>query len=229
MSDINKEKYLDNYPIPVTIDCTNKILEQMKRCICKINNKKGKGTGFFCHILYNNKNIRVLITNNHIIDEEIIKENDELLVALNDEKEKIKIKINDNRKIYTNSKEKYDITIIEIKEKDNIKNFIDLDNIILDENPNIFNENIYLLQYPKYYVKQLASVSYGILKEIKDEYNIIHLCSTDSGSSGSPIIKISNNKVIGIHIGSLKYNYNSGTFLKYPINEYLNNINLKKK
>ena len=67
--DNNKEKLLDLYPIPITIECTNIILQQMKNCICKINNKKGKGTGFFCKI----NNELVMITNNHVIDEEIIK------------------------------------------------------------------------------------------------------------------------------------------------------------
>ena len=86
MSDINKEKLLNKYPVPITIDCTNKILNQMKHSICKIKNKKGKGTGFFCFIP--NKNISLMITNNHVIDEEIIKENNIIGVTLNDDKEK---------------------------------------------------------------------------------------------------------------------------------------------
>ena len=40
------------------------ILEQLKKCICKINKK---GTGFFCFIPYGNKNLPVLITAAHII------------------------------------------------------------------------------------------------------------------------------------------------------------------
>jgi len=223
-SDLNiKEKLLKNYPIPVTIECTNIILKQMKECICKINNKKGKGTGFFC--IYNN--IRLLITNNHVIDEEIIKENNNIIVSIKDDKnEKLKIKL-DDKKIYTS--EKYDTTIIEIKEEEKINNFIDLDEEILQDNITKCKESIYIIQYPEYqFDKQKAHVSYGILKEIKDEYEINHLCSTNSGSSGSPILNISNNKVIGIHKES-KFNYNIGTFLKYPINEYLNNINIIQK
>ena len=75
-----------------------------------------------------------MVTNNHVIDEEIIKENKEIIVTLNDDKEKIKINI-ENRKIYTN--EKYDVTIIEIKE--NIKNYLELD--IFDD-INIYNRTI---------------------------------------------------------------------------------------
>ena len=73
MSDINKEKLLNNFPIPVDIEGTNKILYQMKNCVCKINNKNGKGTGFFCSIPSKDRNIKVMITCNHVINEEIIK------------------------------------------------------------------------------------------------------------------------------------------------------------
>ena len=51
----NKEKILEDYPLPASIEDTNEILKQMKKCICKINNKKGKGTGFFCWIPYQKK------------------------------------------------------------------------------------------------------------------------------------------------------------------------------
>ena len=50
--------------------------------------------------------------------------------------------------------------------------------------------------------------------------------STDRGSSGSPILKLSSQKIIGIHKeGVSNHNYNRGTLLKYPINEYINKIN----
>ena len=58
MKNTYKEKLLDDYPIPISIDCTKVILEQMEKCIFKIKNKKGKGTGFFCLISYKKKNIQ---------------------------------------------------------------------------------------------------------------------------------------------------------------------------
>ena len=43
-----KEKYLENSPIPISIKGTETIISQMKNGICKIYNKNGiKGTGFF--------------------------------------------------------------------------------------------------------------------------------------------------------------------------------------
>ena len=45
----------------------------------------------------------------------------------------------------------------------------------------------------------------------------------DQGSAGSPIISISNNKIIGIHKeSSNKYQQNYGIFLKEPINDFIN-------
>ena len=44
---------IKNYPEPVTIKETKEILEQMKKCICKIYSSRE--TGFFCLIPYNNK------------------------------------------------------------------------------------------------------------------------------------------------------------------------------
>ena len=80
--EIDKEKLINKYPLPVTIDETELILKQMRYSICKIENKNGNGTGFFCKIL----NKKLLITNNHIINEGIIQNNNIINVTLNDDK-----------------------------------------------------------------------------------------------------------------------------------------------
>ena len=98
MTDTKKEKFLPGLPI-ITMKCTEIILNQMKECICKIKNKNGNGTGFFCIIP--EKKINLLITNNHVINEEIINENDKIIVSLRNDKEMKKITIDENRKIYT--------------------------------------------------------------------------------------------------------------------------------
>ena len=217
MEEIEKEKALNEYPKPVTIEGTMKILNQLQNCICKIKNKNGNGTGFFCSI---NDNLKVLITNNHVIDEEILKENKRIQVSIDDDKEYKLIELK-NKKVYTSIK--YDTTIIEINKNDNINNYLELDKeIIENEVININSESAYILQYPNYPNGQKAAVSYGIIKNI-DEYNIIHCCCTENGSSGSPIINLLNNKIIGIHKESVRNkNYNKGSLLKYPINEFLN-------
>ena len=223
MEEIKKEKIIEEYPRAITIGETKIILNQMENCICRIIKNDGvKGTGFFCIINYKNNIIPCMITNNHVIDEEYIKNNNSIKVSINDNKEIKNIKIDDNRIIYTKPKEQYDTTIIEIKpEKDKINNFMEIDEDIFKENSEIIYNfhSVYILQYPK---SDKASVSYGIITNIK-EYNIFHKCSTESGSSGSPIINLLNNKIIGIHKeASLTFNINKGTYLKYPINEFIN-------
>ena len=112
-----------------------------------------------------------------------------------------------------------DITIIEIKEEDNINNYLELDDNIINDiinnnnyNKEYINETIYIIQYPE----NKLSVSYGILENIymDKKYNFNHKCSTKGGSSGSPILNIKSNKLIGIHKESKDKKYNRGLFLK---------------
>ena len=54
----------------------------------------------------------------------------------------------------------------------------------------------------------------------------MYLCSTEEGSSGSPILNINTNQVIGVH--KLHYknlNCNAGSFLRKPIIEYFSSNN----
>ena len=152
--------------------------------------------------------------------------NKSIKLSLNDYSKIIDIDLGVNRKIYSSDENIYDTTIIEIKpEKDklNINNFLELDINIFEDNIDLINENVYIIQFPKYsFDSQRAAVSYGKIVEIKDEkkekicneYQISHLCSTDGGSSGSPILNLFHNKVIGIHSKRFtKYNANLRNFI----------------
>ena len=210
-----KEKEISCYPKPVTIEQTSIILYQMKHCICKIY--KGNGTGFLCILPYNN--IKLLITNYHIINNKYIKNNKAIKITFNDDTEERDILLTENRKIFFDKEN--DTTIIEIKDNDNIKHFLELDDKLFNSHSELFYENnsIYVLHYPKL---NKSSVSYGLIKKFNDN-NINHTCNTESGSSGSPILNLANNKVIGIHKeSSLKYNFNIATFLKVPLNKFMN-------
>ena len=113
----------------------------MKENICKIYlNDGSKGTGFFCKILSNNnKELKVLITNNHVINLEMEK----IKISINNDYIIKEIELN-NRIKYTNKE--YDITIIEIKEKDNINNYLEIDeNIMETDNVIYINNTIYIL------------------------------------------------------------------------------------
>ena len=229
MEEIKKEKYLNESPIPISIEQTEKILIQMRKSICKIF-KGHNGTGFFCKFpLLNSKEyLYVLITNNHILGKDDIKNNSTVTFTIGDETNIRNIKINTKRKKYTNVE--LDITIIEINpEKDNISknNFLELDDNINQDEESLKNfygkKSIYLLGYPE---AKEVKVSYGIINSLNlDEKKINHLCNTKEGSSGSPILLLENSKIIGVHFGcpGKKFEVNYGTFIKYPYLNFLNN------
>ena len=228
---MKKEKKIRNSPEPVNIAGTKAILEQMINCICKIKIREASGTGFFCKIpLGKNESLNVLMTNYHILDEKYYEDNKEIHLLLNDEKEAFSIDLLTERKTYFNKE--YDIAIIELKEEDGIKNFLELDDNLFKEKEKVFYEgkSIYVLQYP---YGRNACVSYGLLINI-EKNDIKHTCSTENGSSGSPILNLENNKVIAIHKGAglSDFNFNKGTFLKYPLNNFMeeqnNDINESK-
>ena len=229
------ESKIDGYPDYISYDCTKEIMTQMRKNICKIiiGEEKVTGTGFFCKIPFPNRDkmMPVFITNNHVLNKNKLYENNaEIEIYIKEEKMMKKmINLNDRIK-YTSSE--YDTTIIEInEEKDNIKNFLELDDTIINdiidnnnENNDYIDQQIYIIQYPK----GRLSVSYGIIGKILEnkKFELLYKCSTESGSSGSPILNINNNKIIGIHKKAFDKKFNKGTFLNFPIKEFiLNNYN----
>ena len=228
MEDIKKEKYIASSPEPVTLKGTEKILDQMNNSVCRIYNN-GNGTGFFTKISYKSKLLPVLITNNHVINQDDILNNKKISLYLNNDGITRTIKLDNNRMMYTN--EKLDVTIIEIKDnKDNLNNkFLELDDEIInyfklnkneEENDinNIYStDSIYLINYPE---NKEVVVSYGQPPNFSKS-EILHKCSTKEGSSGSPILLINNQKLIGIHYGASKnFEFNKGTLLLYSIIEF---------
>ena len=118
-----------------------------------------------------------------------------------------------------------------MKKNDGLKKkfFFELDNQIFNDNSTIIfkNEQIFLLHYPKGIE---MTFSQGLIQNIsEDGYTIEHLCSSQEGSSGGPLINSTRFQVIGIHKGGAKgaNNYNLGTLLKKPIEEFKIKINLE--
>jgi V8-like Glu-specific endopeptidase len=222
------EKILADYPKPIFIEETEIIAKQMRMSVGKIFKKDGvKGTGFFCKIpVSSDYYLPVFITNNHVIDEKYLREEKNITIKMNDGKD-TKILDLSNKFKYTNKGQ--DISIIEIDHTP------DIELLTLDENLketiSYVGKSIYILQYPDYFEKDKVAVSYGILKQIyEDNYNFNHYCSTEYGSSGSPILNLSNNKIIGIHkSASLDKKFNIGLFLYYSITEFINLYNNRNK
>ena len=101
MSEI-KEKFIKGSLAPVSMKTTEIILDQMKNCVCKIHKGKVNGTRFFVQVPYDNKLLNLLITNNHVLNEKDIMKDNTIVISLNNEQIFKEIKIDSNRKKYTN-------------------------------------------------------------------------------------------------------------------------------
>ena len=219
------EKFINNSPEALSIEAIEKILDQMRNCVCKIFNGNKQGTGFFLKIPYNNSSLPVLVTNNHIIEEKDFKNKKIITIYISNEEKGKNIKIDKERIFYTNVE--LDTTIIGIKEnEDGIKKFLELDEKInecltmnkeeiFDFLQNIYsNKSIYVLNYPegKDVVASIAQPPKFVDKKIR------HKCQTKEGSSGSPIMLSHNQKVIGVHFGCFaNLKYNLGSIIIYSI------------
>jgi len=171
--EINPEIFFEQSPKSISFKETEKILAQMQNYICKIYKNGGTGSGFFYKIPYTNQSklLTVLITNNHVLNKNDLKNDSIIKYTLKEDKIIRKIKIDKNkRKIYT-SKE-LDISIIEIKEnEDNINQFLEIDEELINQNKEYIettykNKSLYILYYPH---GEDISVSYGIIDKIKNE------------------------------------------------------------
>jgi hypothetical protein len=114
---------------------------------------------------------------------EIKNNNEEIINIEIYNKNKIKIELkNRDIKFF----EELDITIIEIKEIDNIIKdieFLDYDLNYIKGYKQYLNKDIFSLQYPK------NGIEHGSGKIIEiNEYEFTHTIDTENGSSGSPII-----------------------------------------
>ena len=221
----NKEKKINDSPEPVTISGTRTILNQLINCICKIKVDQSTGTGFFCKINYGiNQTKKFFMTNFHVLNKNYYDKSTKIDLLINDEKVIKQIDLTKKRQIYFND-EKYDIILIEILDIDGIGNFLELDDdLFRDKEDALYKQkSIYVLQYPN---GKNAAVSYGVLKSFNElnKSDIRHSCSTEKGSSGSPILNLETYKVIGIHKeGSVNFNFNMGTILKYPLIDFIEN------
>ena len=119
-----------------------KLTEDVTKNAVRLEVGKGVGSGFFCKIYINNNIIMpALITCYHVLNEDYIKIKKIPFVFFSYNSSEINketlINLNIQRIIFQD--EKLDVTIIEIKEEDNldIYSFLEMDNSINDNNPQI--------------------------------------------------------------------------------------------
>ena len=192
--------------------------------ICKILYSNKKGTGFLIKLCLKDAPLFCLMTNEHIITKEMIENNDEIEVYYDNQKERIKIVLDNRERFIRNFKDKnLDYTVVEILLKDNIeKKYFLLPNLDYnkDNYKSLNNKKIFIVQFPE--GNKLSHSSGNIIKI--EDYELAHNAGTEPGSSGSPIFLIETTKVIGIHKSGDKYiKENYGDFI-FPIIKILDNI-----
>ena len=194
----------------------------------KIKVPKGTGTGFFIKLERNKKPFYCLMTNQHVIESEMILNKEIIFLYDNEERLISEIKLNIKERIIICFMEllKLDVTLVEIIPKDNINYqtyFLLPYNFNNDFNPHQFMiKDIEIMQYPQ---GGEQCFSYGKTCGLyPDNYNIfIHNCNTNFGSSGGPIFLSGDQRVIAIHKGVyIVVEENAGIFIE-PIIKYLQN------
>jgi hypothetical protein len=225
---INRIKYFNEDHVAssplISSEKTKIIINQLNSNVCKIHKSNGdNATGFFCKLPFSYTLLPVLITNNHVLNEEDIKPNRIIKYSLKDGQLQKQIIINESRITFTNKE--LDVTIIEIiPSLDEINDFLEVDGTIDKLNlKEKIKDTIYILQYPE----GKSSYSYGDIKDSSNAQDINYSCSTSEGSSGAPILNLINNKVIGVHKGS-EASLNIGTLMKYIVDAFRNTYNINK-
>ena len=228
---IHREAKIPGTPDAISFEGLAVINEQKEKNVCKIIKENNiTGTGFLCIIPFPDKlhPLPVLMTCNHVLNEDDIKPEKQIKLIFNDKIEKI-LKIDNSRMVYTSKENEFDTTIIQIKNEDNfdMNNMLEIDYNIYKEDLNQYykNKTIYIIHYPN---GLNSSYSHNIIKNI-DNNIIFHICATDFGSSGAPIFNLQNFKIMGIHQGTIKQ-FNKGIVIKKPIEDFnIKILSIKQK
>ena len=195
-------------------------LSTVSKATVKIILSSGIGSGFFLKTeRYNKPLFYCLITNCHVITEGEVKAKNEICLQFDGQKE-LKFKLDEEERIILNLEKclelKLDVIIVEILPKDKIDDsYFLLPNNEVRELNEFIGKKIRIAQYPG---GGPISLSYGTIQSIfKSSKNyFFHNSDTKSGSSGSPIMFDSEERVIGIHKGK-KNKKNIGIFIEIVI------------
>ena len=201
-----RKKNIIRFELPVQED------DELKPCF---------GSGSLCKIYINNNPMPVLITCYHVLNyDDYVKINQYLNFSYFVGKEKMEafLDLSIKRIIYQNKD--LDIVIIEIKEEDklDIFSFLEIDDSINLNNPQLMHKEVYLLHYPD--GEEDVYYSQGEIINIKNNFLFRANYSTRPGSSGSPIIDYEKNIVIGMHQKSNGLE-GLGIILKYAIKSFI--------
>ena len=102
----------------------------------------------------NFQTIPVLMTNYHILDDEFLKKKKEIKILMNNDSIIKMININNTKFIYSSKQDKYDLVIIELKNKDLTRNIqlLNLDDTLFNENwEKIYNDKSIYTLHPSWH------------------------------------------------------------------------------
>ncbi len=209
---IKDEIKFNNNPID-PIDKTMKVAKGTVKI--ELSNDKGLASGFFLQLKRNNKNFYCLMTNAHVVNEDMIKNKEKIKIKYDIEEKELNLELNEEERIINCYKDfGYDISIIEIIPKDEIKDktyFLEPNTADCDD---FIEKEIQIIQFPE---GKMLSLSKGkITGKLKTHDDMFfHEASTENGSSGSPIVLKNDDRVLGIHKGAIEgKKKNVGIFIK---------------
>ena len=181
---------------------------------------KDSGSGFFMKFLRNKKLFYCLVTNEHVIQQSMVKNRDKIMIKYENKTKEFLLELNEKERIivcFGNYPINIDVTVVQIISKDKID-----DSYFLSPCMNYYESfsyyqlmgrNIQIVQYPK--GGELSYSEGKILSLYPQNINIFfHNSDTEFGSSGGPIILKGEDKVLAIHKGVYMYKYeNVGIFI----------------
>ena len=181
-------------------------------CQIKINDNGKYGLGYFCKLKYKNNDIYCLLSNNHVITEEMI-DRGYFEVSISNTIKKIDL----NKKIFTNDEINY--ICIEVENYEDIE-FLEIDGNCYKDQKKIYDKkeivNASINQNQEIELKK------GNLEYIDENKKFYFNSEGDVGFSEGPIILNSNFKIIGINCGyEEKIKKNIGIYM----NDIIKDIN----
>ena len=176
-------------------------------------------TGFFLKFNIDQDIHEYLVSNAHIITKDLIDINKIIYISYDNEMKGTSIKLNGQKRYIKNFKDfGLDITVVEIKEDDNVLEdyflFPNEENII---NENLINSKIFIINFQN--GGELINEE-GIIKNIKN-YEFTYLVNKNIGLSGGPIFLENTSEVIGIHKESKSVNSENYADFIYPVINFI--------
>ena len=156
----------------------NNIME-IGKSICKIITSKSLGTGFLIKLNKKNKQFYCLMTNEHVIKQNMISNKETIKVFYDNQRKNFELELDKNERfiqdfLYLG----LDVTLIEILPKDNISDdYFLLPNLeCINGYKQFENKKIYIFQFPE---GGNLSYSVGIIKNVNSYKNeMSHLASS---------------------------------------------------